>query len=102
MKERVKNLLKELISKECSQITEEKKEGKILFFCGSYLMGSITNITEGLTAVSFYSKSVKDPLIYKFLEKMEKEFGSYIIEKGTKISSGVEDNFYYTYVHLKA
>lgn len=62
----------------CSKIEEERSEEKTLFYCGGELAGSVV-----------------------LLDEAKKVFGRDLLEKGTKLSTGVEQNFYYSYIHVK-
>ncbi|RLJ71164.1 hypothetical protein BCF55_1462 [Hydrogenivirga caldilitoris] len=100
-RERAKELLGELLEKACQGLEQEEKDSKSLFFCRGELVGSVVQLGEDRLAVSVYSQKIDDPIHKEFLNRVKETFEGQILEHGTKLSSGVEQNFYYTYVHVK-
>ena len=101
MRERVEKLLEKLLRERCSDLAEEKGVDRTLFFCKGELVGSVVRIEEDRLAGTVYSYSLGDSLHKEFLELVRGELGDRIEGEGTKTSSGVDQNFYYTYVHVK-
>ncbi len=98
--ERMRKILKEVLGRRCSELSEEERDGKVLFFCNEELVGSVV-LLGNILAATVYSLKVSDPIHKEFLSEVEREFKDSVLEKGTKLSTGVEQNFYYTYVHVK-
>jgi hypothetical protein len=101
VKERAKELVEELLKERCDRLSAEEKDRKVLFFCGDELVGSVIPLDEGKLALTVYSPKLSDSVHREFLAKSKEVFGNKLIEGATKLSSGVEQNFYYTYVHVK-
>ncbi len=100
-KERAKELLESVLEERCPQLEKEDKEQKHLFFCKGELVGTVAQIDEDKLALTVYSPKMGDPIHKEFLKEVKETFDGDILEEGTKLSSGVEQNFYYTYVHVK-
>ena len=101
MRERLEKLIEELLKGRCSGLAKEVEGDKTLFFCENELVGSVAKIGEETLAGTVYSYSIGDSIHKEFLKAAREEFGDSIEEEGTKLSSGVDQNFYYTYVHVK-
>ena len=101
MREKIEKLLERLLRERCPDLFKEKEGDKTLFFCKGELVGSVVRIEEDKLAGTVYSYSIGDSLHKEFLELTRGELGDRIEEEGTKTSSGVDQNFYYTYVHVK-
>lgn len=100
-REGLEKLLRDLLSERCPDLAVEKKEGKTLLYCGNYLIGSVVELDERLTAATVYADSMADPLHGEFIRTVTEHFASSVVEKNTRLSGGIEGNFYYTYVHLR-
>lgn len=100
MSNRLEKLVEETIRERCEDLQREEKDGKVLFFCKEELVGSVVPM-EGLVAGTVYSEKFSDPVHKEFIAKVKEEFKEKVQESGTKLSGGVDQNFYYTYVHVK-
>ncbi len=101
MREKLEKLLEGLLGERCADLIREEEGDKTLFFCQKELVGSVVRIGEDKLAGTVYSYSIGDSLHKEFLELAREELGERIEEEGTRTSSGVDQNFYYTYVHVK-
>jgi len=99
--ERAEALLEEILRERCESLEKEKREDRTLFFCRDELVGSTAPINEETLAVTVYTKSLGDSIHKKLVEKGKELFNGDIKREGTKLSSGVEGNFYYTFLHVK-
>ncbi|WP_457601208.1 hypothetical protein [Hydrogenivirga sp.] len=99
--ERALELLRKVLKSRCKELVEEEKDRRHLFFCENELVGSVVRIDEDTLAVTVYSPKMSDPLHKEFVSVAEETFGEDITESGTKLSSGIDQNFYYTYLHVK-
>ncbi len=103
MKEKLKKakkLLKETLSQTCPNLEEETKDDKYLLFCNNELVGSLVKLDEDKLALTVYAPKISDPLHKNFLEKAKETFKNDLLNSGTKLSTGIEGNFYYTFVHI--
>jgi len=101
VRDNLEKILEGILKKKCSELTKERVKNKTLFFCRGELAGSVVELSEDTLAGTVYSNSIGDSIHKEFLEIVRDEFGGRIKEEGTRTSSGVDQNFYYTYVHVK-
>ncbi len=93
--------IRKVLEGKCNKIEEERSEEKTLFYCGGELAGSVVLLDEEILAGTVYSQKISDSVHREFLDEAKKVFGRDLLEKGTKLSTGVEQNFYYSYIHVK-
>jgi len=98
--DRLEELVEETVKGRCEDLQREEKDGKVLFFCKEELIGSVVPM-EGFVAGTVYSEKFSDPIHKEFLSKVKERFKEKVKEAGTKLSGGIDQNFYYTYVHVK-
>lgn len=101
MKDKLEKILEDILRERCPELSKEGEKDRTLFFCENELVGSVIELDEDTLAGTVYSYSLSDKVHKEFLELAKKELGERIEEEGTKPSSGVDQNFYYTYVHVK-
>jgi len=99
--EKTTEILEKLLRERCPELKREESGDRILFFCKGELYGSVIKIDEEKFAATIYLEKMSDPLHKEFMKRAEELLNGNILEANTKLSSGVEQNFYYTYLHVK-
>ena len=99
--EKIKALLEELLKERCPELEREEESDKVLFFCRGELYGSMAKLGEDRFAATVYSEKMSNPLHREFIRRAKEFLKGDVLEADTKLSSGVEQNFYYTYLHVK-
>ncbi len=99
--EETKALIEELLKERCPELKREEESDRVLFFCRGELYGSMAKLGEDRFAATVYSEKMSNPLHREFIRRAKEFLKGDVLEADTKLSSGVEQNFYYTYLHVK-